>query len=76
MAKSAEYPEVFGAEDFIRRVRARVPALKPEEAEDVVRAVLTTLREVVSRKEVLDTLSQLPMDVRRLFAQRIEGGRP
>ncbi len=76
MAKSAEYPEVFGAEDFVRRVRAKVPALQPEEAEDVVRAVLTTVREVVSRKEVLDTLSQLPMDVRRLFAQRIEGAGP
>ncbi len=76
IAKTAEYPERFGADEFIRRVVTKVPELKPEETEDIVRAVLTTLREEVSRKEVLDTLSQLPMDIRRLFAQRIEGGGP
>jgi uncharacterized protein (DUF2267 family) len=76
MQKTSGSAERFGAEEFVRRVAAKVPDLKPEETDDVVRAVLTTLREGVSRKEVLDTLSQLPMDVRRLFAQRMEGAGP
>ena len=43
----------------------RVPALTPEDAEDVVRAVLTTLREGVSKKDVLVT----PVEDERVIEQ-------
>jgi uncharacterized protein (DUF2267 family) len=59
--------ERFSAREFIRRVEHRVPGLDTQNAEDAVAAVLVTLREVVSEKELADLTSQLPADMRALF---------
>lgn len=67
--------ERFSTREFIRRVAQGVPVLDRQEAEDAVAAVLVTLREAVSEKEVSDLFSQLPDDMLRLFSLRATGSR-
>ena len=66
--------ERFSAREFIRRVEHRVPRLDRQNAEDAVAAVLVTVREVVSGKELRDLTSQLPADMRALFYRVGVGG--
>jgi uncharacterized protein (DUF2267 family) len=66
--------ERFSAREFIRRVEHRVPRLDRQNAEDAVAAVLVTVREVVSGKELHDLTSQLPADMRALFSRVGVGG--
>jgi uncharacterized protein (DUF2267 family) len=65
--------ERFSAREFIWRVGRRVPGLDREEVERAVSAVLSTLREAVSPKEVRDMFSQLPADILALFSVRAGG---
>jgi uncharacterized protein (DUF2267 family) len=65
--------EGFSAREFIWRVGRRVPGLDREEVERAVSAVLSTLREAVSPKEVRDMFSQLPADILALFSVRAGG---
>lgn len=60
-----EEPQVFGYDEFLRRVaeRAGVPA---EVAERGVRAVLQTLGPVVGHQELGQALSQLPAELKVL----------
>jgi uncharacterized protein (DUF2267 family) len=53
--------------EFVRTIAER-EGVPPEAAREHARAVLSTLREAVSDKELSDTLAQLPDDYRALFA--------
>lgn len=65
LIKGTEDPEVFGYDEFLRRVaeRARVP---DDVAERGVRAVLQTLHRVVGHTEFEEAMAQLPADLRAL----------
>lgn len=65
--------ERVSAREFLRRVADRVPVLDQPEVETAVSAVLVTIRETVSGKEVRDMLSQLPDDMVVLFSERTAG---
>jgi uncharacterized protein (DUF2267 family) len=60
--------ERFSAREFIRRVARKIPDLGEDQVERAVTAVLATLREAVSPKEVRDMFSQLPDDILDLFS--------
>ena len=60
--------EPFTAREFIWRVARRVPSLREGDVEGAVSAVLVTLRQAVSPKEVRDMFSQLPQDMLALFS--------
>lgn len=59
--------ERFSTDEFMARVAKRMEVPR-QAAQRSARAVLTTLREAISDKEVRDMLSQLPEDMRRLFS--------
>jgi uncharacterized protein (DUF2267 family) len=65
--------ERFSAREFVRRVAHRVPVLNQRDVETAVSAVLVTLREAVSDKEVRDMFSQLPDDMLVLFSRQAAG---
>ena len=72
--KPDESPEPFGLAEFLERVQKRA-AVDLESATNGVRAVLDTLREVVSAKEYGDFVDQLPKEFWQLTgpsANRLE----
>ncbi|MFY1615880.1 DUF2267 domain-containing protein [Micromonospora sp. WMMD736] len=60
-----EHAQSFGLDEFVRRV-ADHPAIDRAIADTGVRAVLTTLREAVSRDEFEDAMAQLPNEFRQV----------
>jgi uncharacterized protein (DUF2267 family) len=60
--------ERFSTREMISRIAKRMGNLGPQNAERAARAVLATLREAVSEKELQDLFRQLPEDMRRLFS--------
>jgi uncharacterized protein (DUF2267 family) len=60
--------ERFSTRELIARVAKRMGNRSPLDAERAARAVLVTLREAVSEKELQDLFRQLPEDTRRLFS--------
>ncbi|WP_446209774.1 DUF2267 domain-containing protein [Micromonospora sp. IBSANI012] len=69
-----EHAKPFGLEEFVRRV-ADHPAIDRALAGAGVRAVLTTLREAVSRDEFEDAMAQLPKEFRQVIEPVGAGGR-
>ncbi|MET8348558.1 MULTISPECIES: DUF2267 domain-containing protein [unclassified Micromonospora] len=65
LVKVAEAPEVFGYDEFLRRVAERAGTDRPT-AERGSRAVLQTMHRVVGHREFEDALSQLPADLKEL----------
>lgn len=65
LVKGAEDPEVFGYDEFVRRV-ADGAGVDRGVAERGVRAVLQTLHRVVGHREFEDAMAQLPADLRAL----------
>lgn len=63
--KGQEQAQPFGLDEFVRRV-ADHPAIDRALAGTGVRAVLTTLREAVSRDEFEDAMAQLPKEFRQV----------
>ncbi|MCP3098191.1 DUF2267 domain-containing protein [Myxococcus sp. K15C18031901] len=61
-----ELPGKFGREDLLRRVGEDL-ALNPDAVEPVVRAVLNSIRDLISEGEAEDVMSQLPEDLRELW---------
>ncbi|WP_433124647.1 DUF2267 domain-containing protein [Micromonospora sp. CA-240977] len=68
-----EHAQPFGLEEFVRRV-ADHPAIDRALAGTGVRAVLTTLREAVSRDEFEDAMAQLPKEFRQVIEPVGAGG--
>jgi uncharacterized protein (DUF2267 family) len=68
---TGEEAERFSAREFLRRVAHRAPGLDRAEIENAVSAVLVTLREAVSGKEVRDLFSQLPDEMLRLLSSAV-----
>ena len=62
LVKGAEEPEVFGYDEFLRRVAERA-GVDRGAAERGVRAVLQTLHRVVGHREFEDVMAQLPADL-------------
>jgi uncharacterized protein (DUF2267 family) len=60
-----EEAEAFDVDEFVRRVAERAQ-VDEEEARTGAAAVLTTVREAVTRGEFEDIVSQLPQDYREL----------
>lgn len=60
-----EPAEPFGVEEFLRRVVER-SGIDTSRARAGVRAVFTTVREVVTPNELDDVMTQLPKDLREL----------
>lgn len=60
-----EPAEPFGVEEFLRRVVER-SGIDTSRARASVRAVFTTVREVVTPHELDDVMTQLPKDLREL----------
>lgn len=56
----------FGLDEFLMRV-ADKEGVDSATAAEHARAVLSALAEVVSREELIDTLEQLPKEIRDLF---------
>ncbi|MET8252131.1 DUF2267 domain-containing protein [Micromonospora sp. NPDC005197] len=69
-----EHAQPFGLDEFVRRV-ADQPAVDRALAGAGVRAVLTTLREAVSRDEFEDAMAQLPKEFRQVIEPVGAGGR-
>ncbi|MET8087449.1 DUF2267 domain-containing protein [Micromonospora sp. NPDC005237] len=69
-----EHAQPFGLDEFVRRV-ADHPAVDRALAGAGVRAVLTTLREAVSRDEFEDAMAQLPKEFRQVIEPVGAGGR-
>ncbi|MFF0318797.1 DUF2267 domain-containing protein [Micromonospora sp. NPDC005252] len=69
-----EHAQPFGFDEFVRRV-ADHPAVDRALAGAGVRAVLTTLREAVSRDEFEDAMAQLPKEFRQVVEPVGAGGR-
>lgn len=67
-----EEPEVFGYDEFLRRVAERA-GVEQGLAERGVAAVLQSLHRVVGHKEFQDAMSELPKEVRAL-AQPVPRG--
>ncbi|MFC4017746.1 DUF2267 domain-containing protein [Micromonospora sp. GCM10011542] len=65
LIKATEAPEVFGYDEFLRRVADR-SGLDRAVAERGVRAVLQTMHRVVGFREFEDAMTQLPADLRAL----------
>lgn len=63
--------DVFGKDEFIRRVSER-EHIGLNEAEEHVRAVLSVLPTAISSEEFYDMLSQLPQDIRELFSLKVK----
>ncbi|SCF06554.1 Uncharacterized conserved protein, DUF2267 family [Micromonospora coriariae] len=61
-----EHAQSFGLDEFVRRVADR-PAVDRSLAAAGVGAVLTTLREAVSRDEFEDAMAQLPKEFRQVM---------
>ncbi|MEU8129999.1 DUF2267 domain-containing protein [Micromonospora sp. NPDC049049] len=61
-----EHAQSYGLDEFVRRV-ADSPAVDRALAGAGVRAVLTTLREAVSRDEFNDAVAQLPKEFRQVI---------
>jgi uncharacterized protein (DUF2267 family) len=59
--------EIFGAEEFLRRVAKR-EGTPPDQAKSHAEAVLSTLSDAISGGEFEDILLQLPDDYLELFA--------
>ena len=70
LQRTSQDAESFSAREFIRRVAQRMGGTGRQEAERAARAVLVTLREVVSEAEMHDMFSQLPAEILRLFSPR------
>ena len=68
-----EHAKSFGLEEFVRRVADR-PAVDRALADAGVRAVLTTLREAVSREDFEDAMAQLPKEFRQVIEPVSAGG--
>jgi uncharacterized protein (DUF2267 family) len=66
LQRKGEQPEAFSLDEFLKRVAEREGVTR-DEARVHARAVLSTLREALSPKEFLDTLAQLPRELRDLF---------
>ncbi|WP_433534053.1 DUF2267 domain-containing protein [Micromonospora sp. CA-249363] len=60
-----DHAQPFGFDEFVRRV-ADHPAIDRAIAGTGVRAVLTTLREAVTRDEFEDAMAQLPKEFRQV----------
>jgi uncharacterized protein (DUF2267 family) len=71
--RRGEHAKSFGLEEFVRRV-ADHPAIDRALAGAGVRAVLTTLREAVSREDFEDVLAQLPKEFRQVLEPVGAGG--
>ncbi|MEH1057153.1 DUF2267 domain-containing protein [Micromonospora sp. CPCC 206171] len=69
-----EQARSFGLDEFVRRV-ADHPAIDRARAEPGVRAVLTTLREAVTRDQFEDAVAQLPKEFRQVIEPVGAGGR-
>ncbi|MCF0092935.1 DUF2267 domain-containing protein [Micromonospora sp. MH99] len=72
--RGQEHAQSFGLDEFVRRV-ADHPAIDRALADAGVRAVLTTLREAVSRDEFEDAMAQLPKEFRQVTEPVGAGGR-
>jgi uncharacterized protein (DUF2267 family) len=59
-------PEVFGLEEFIRRISER-EGVSARDAEDHIRAVLSVLADAVSADEIEDACRELSPDLQALF---------
>ncbi|MGI5520217.1 DUF2267 domain-containing protein [Micromonospora sp. CA-259024] len=68
-----EHAQSFGLEEFVRRVADR-PAVDRALAAAGVGAVLTTLREAVSRDQFEDAVAQLPKEFRQVIEPVGAGG--
>ncbi|MCO1594498.1 DUF2267 domain-containing protein [Micromonospora sp. RHAY321] len=64
--RRGEHAKSFGLDEFVRRVADR-PDVDRALAGAGVRAVLTTLREAVSRDEFADAVAQLPKEFRQVI---------
>ncbi|SIM83283.1 DUF2267 domain-containing protein [Micromonospora cremea] len=71
--RRAEHAKSFGLDEFVRRV-ADHPAIDRAIAGPGVGAVLTTLREAVSRENFEDALAQLPKEFRQVIEPVGAGG--
>ncbi|MBQ0905504.1 DUF2267 domain-containing protein [Micromonospora sp. U21] len=69
-----EHAQSFGLDEFVRRV-ADHPAIDRALAAAGVGAVLTTLREAVSRDQFEDALAQLPKEFQQVIEPVGAGGR-
>jgi uncharacterized protein (DUF2267 family) len=67
-AKSKGAAVPLSADEFVEKV-AQIEGVEPEVARDHAAAVLATLRETVSQKELSDVVSQLSHDYIPLFAR-------
>ncbi|WP_406079452.1 DUF2267 domain-containing protein [Micromonospora sp. NBC_00858] len=68
-----EHAQSFGLEEFVRRVADR-PAVDRALAAAGVGAVLTTLREAVSRDQFEDAVAQLPKEFQQVIEPVGAGG--
>ncbi|MET8307312.1 DUF2267 domain-containing protein [Micromonospora sp. NPDC005173] len=71
--RRGEHAKSFGLDEFVRRV-ADHPAIDRALAAAGVGAVLTTLREAVSRDQFEDALAQLPKEFRQVIEPVGAGG--
>ncbi|MBZ4421148.1 DUF2267 domain-containing protein [Myxococcus sp. RHSTA-1-4] len=65
-----ELPGKFGREELLKRVGEDL-SLNPDAVEPVVRAVLDSIRHLISEGEAEDVMSQLPSDLRDLWGRAI-----
>ena len=68
MLHRAEWADVFDERELMRRVAEHL-GTTPSDAERVVRAVLRAVKHCLPEKEVEDTASQLPNDLRTLWTE-------
>ncbi|NJP31037.1 DUF2267 domain-containing protein [Micromonospora thermarum] len=62
LVKGSEEPEVFGYDEFLRRVADRA-GVEQDVAERGARAVLQTMHRVVGHDEFEDAMAQLPKEI-------------
>ncbi|NMO18589.1 DUF2267 domain-containing protein [Pyxidicoccus fallax] len=65
-----ELPPKFGREELLKRVGEDL-SLNPDAVEPVVRAVLDSIRHLISEGEAEDVMGQLPADMRDLWGRAI-----
>ncbi len=69
-AHRSEESDVFGRDELLRRVALHLQ-LDPAEVEPIARAVFTAVKRILPEKAAFDIGSQLPVDLRELWEDRV-----
>lgn len=70
--RGEQYGQQFGLKEFYQRVADR-EGVSPDVAAEHVRAVIDVVKETLSANEVMDIMSELPVEYDELFAiSRVE----